>query len=132
MHWFGFLGSWAFAALISWVWLFVGSARRDAEFQMNVALVLAICFCACATWSGFRIAALRRMGLRWRGAAISSRAGGGELRQEFGNFEAIRRGLDGAFQIRFKDHSLLKLDPYARNASDFLARFSEELGSDVY
>jgi hypothetical protein len=131
-HWFCLLGSWAFGALISWVWLFVGSARRDAEFQMNVALVLAIVFCAGAAWSGFRIAKLRGMALRWRGDAIAWHESGRDHQQAFGAFDAVRRGFDGTFQIRFKDQSVLKLDPYARNVSDFLARFSEEIGSDVY
>jgi len=131
-HWFCLIGSWAFATLISWVWLFVGSARRDAAFQMNVALVLAIVFCAVAAWSGFRIAALRRMGLRWRNEAIVWHGGGRELQQTFADFDAVRRGMDGTLQIRFKDQAVLKVDPYARNASDFLARFSEDIGSDVY
>ena len=131
-HWFCFVGSWAFGALISWVWVFVGSARADAEFQMNVALLLAVVFCTAGAGSGFYVAALRRKELRWRGDVICWRERRQEMRQEFSSFDAIRRNWDGAFQIRFKDQSILKLDFYARNASEFLARFSEEIGEDVY
>lgn len=131
-HWFCFLGSWAFGALISWVWLFVGSGRSDAEFQMNMALLLAVSFCAAGASSGFYIAALRRKALRWRGDVICWRQRRQERRQEFSRFDAIRRSWDGTLQIRFADQSILKLDLYARNASEFLARFSEEIGEDVY
>ena len=131
-HWFCFVGSWAFGALMSWIWLFVGSARADAEFQMQVALLLAIAFVAGAAWCGFQIAAVRRMALRWRGDAICWQENARELRQGFARFDALRRRLDGAFEIRFADGSVLWLDFYARNASEFLARISEEIGADVY
>jgi hypothetical protein len=131
-HWFCFLGSWAFGTLISWVWLFVGSRRSDAGFQMNVALLLAVVFCTAGASSGIYIAALRRKALRWRGDVICWRERRQEMRQGFSRFEAIRRGWDGSFHIRFTDQSILKLDLYARNASEFLARFSEEIGEDVY
>ena len=131
-HWFCFVGSWSFGALISWVWLFVGSARADAELQMNMALLLAVIFCTAGAGSGFYVATLRRKELRWRGDVICWRERSQEMLQEFSSFDAIRRGWDGAFQIRFKDQSILKLDSYARNASEFLARFSEEIGDEVY
>jgi hypothetical protein len=44
VHWFAFIGCWALAAMISWVWLFVGSARDDAEMQMRHALGLILAF----------------------------------------------------------------------------------------
>ena len=70
MHWFCFFGSWSFASLITWVWLFVGSARRDAAVQMQYALLLIGGFGISAAWSGFYIARLRRTALRWRGSTI--------------------------------------------------------------
>src|SRR5262245_29324400 len=65
-HWFCFLGCWALTALISWVWLFVGSGRRDAEQQMLYALLLVLAFGVGSAWSGFYVARLRRTALRWR------------------------------------------------------------------
>lgn len=131
-HWFCFAGSWAFGSLMSWVWLFVGSDRADAAFQMRIALLLAVVFCTAAALSAFFIARLKRMQLRWRGSVICWRAGTLDCRQQFSQFAALRRGIDGSFLIRFEDQSVLTLDSQARNASDFLARFSEELGEDVY
>lgn len=131
-HWFAFLGAWGFGALISWVWVFVGSVRADAEFQMKMALLLAMIFTSAGAAMGLYINSLRRKALRWRGGAIRWRTRGHEHEQAFANFDAIRRALDGTFQIRFKDQTILKLDLYERNADDFLARFSEALGHDVY
>ena len=44
MHWFSFYGSAALFALIAWVWIFVGSARQDAAFQMRIAFWLSFAF----------------------------------------------------------------------------------------
>ena len=128
MHWFAFLGCWALAALISWVWLFVGSARHDAEVQMRYALWLIVAFGAGAAWSGFYIAQLRRMALRWRGTAIQWRERGRDVVQDMGDFDAFRRALSGALHLRFRDGAILKLDLYSRNAEDFMAAMSERSG----
>ena len=116
MHWFAFLGCWALATLISWVWLFVGSARHDAEVQMRYALGLILAFGAGAAWSGFYIAQLRRMALSWRGTAIQWRERGRDVVEDMSDFDAYRRAFSGAFLFRFRDGTILKLDPYARNA----------------
>lgn len=131
-HWFCFAGSWSLAALVSWVWLFVGSSRSDAALQMHIAHLLALAFCAAGAWSGFHIAALRRTALRWRGNTMAWRAHSGERRQAFTDFDAIRRRLDGALQVRFRDQTVLTLDPHASNADAFLARLSEAFGEDIY
>jgi hypothetical protein len=116
-HWFCLAGAWGFGALISWVWLFVGSSRADADSQMKVALGLAIVFCMAGTWGGFQIAALRRKALRWRGGDVIWRERGEERRQEFAQFDSLRRGWGGDFQIRFKDQTVLKLDFNSWSAS---------------
>jgi hypothetical protein len=128
MHWFCFLGCWAFAALISWVWLFVGSARHDADVQMRYALGLILVFGTGAAWSGFYIAQLRRMALRWRGTAIQWRERGRDVVQDMGDFDAWRRALSGTLHFRFRDGAILKLDVYSRNADDFMAAISERSG----
>lgn len=76
MHWFSFAGSWAISGLISWIWIFVGSSRSDADTQMMWALALALFFAAGAAWGGLHVASLRRISLRWRGAQIRWEAKG--------------------------------------------------------
>lgn len=127
-HWFAFVGGWAFATLISWVWLFLGSARFDAGSQMNVAFVLAVACCAGAVYTGFQITALRYTALRWQDRKITWREHGKEVTQEFARVVSIHRSFGGEIQIRFSDQSTLKLDPYARNASEFIACVSDVIG----
>lgn len=129
-HWFCLFGGWGFAVLISWVWLFVGSGRADAEFQMRIALLLAVVFSSTAAWTGFYIARLRRTALRWRGDEIVWREGASERRQEFSKVIAMRQSWDSAIHIRFADQSILKLDMYAKNASEFLSHLTGD-GRDV-
>ncbi|MEO8723811.1 MAG: hypothetical protein ABI395_09885, partial [Sphingobium sp.] len=66
-HWFGLFGSWGISAIVTWVWLFVGSDRLDADQQMFTALLLILGFGAGAAWSAIYIAQLRRAAIRWRG-----------------------------------------------------------------
>jgi hypothetical protein len=130
-HWFCFVGCWAFATLISWVWLFVGSGRQDAEVQMRYALMLIFAFGGGAAWSGFYIARLRRMALRWRGTTIRWYGRGGEIVQDMGDFDAFRHAISGALHLRFRDGATLKLDLYSRNAEELAAAISERAGVDI-
>jgi hypothetical protein len=45
-----------------------------------------------------------------------------------GDFEAFRRAFSGALHFRFRDGAVLKLDPYSRNAEDFMVAISERSG----
>jgi hypothetical protein len=130
-HWFCFVGCWAFAMLVSWVWLYVGSARRDAEAQMRWALLLILAFGMGAAWSGFYIAQVRRRLLRWRGATIRWRERGRDMVQDMADFNGFRRTFSGLFHVRFRDGAVLKLDLYCRNAEDLAATTSEYLGRDI-
>lgn len=127
-HWFCFLGSWSFATLISWVWLFVGSARRDADVQMRYALLLIFAFGIGAAWTGFYIAKLRRAAVRWRGSAIRWSERGRDVVQDMADFDSFRRTMSGALHLRFRDGTILKLDLYSRNAQDLAAALSERAG----
>jgi hypothetical protein len=130
-HWFCFVGCWAFATLVSWVWLFVGSARRDAEAQMRWALLLILAFGIGSALSGFYIAQLRRRALRWRGTTIQWRERGRDLVQDLTDFDGFRRAFSGLFHVHFRDGTILKLDLYARNAEDFAVAISEQVGRDI-
>src|SRR5262245_10486636 len=131
MHWFCFAGCWAFATLISWVWLFAGSARHDAEAQMRYALLLVFAFGTGAAWSGFYIAQLRRTALRWRGTAIQWRQRGREIVEDMADFDAYRHAFSGALHLRFRDGAILKLDLYARNAEDFTIAIAQQVGRPI-
>ena len=130
-HWFCLVGCWAFAMLISWVWLFVGSARHDADVQMRYALLLIFAFGVAAAWSGFYIAQLRRKALRWRGTAIRWRERDGDVVEDMGDFDAFREAFGGALHVRFRDGAILKLDLHSRNAEELAAAISQRAGFGI-
>jgi hypothetical protein len=130
-HWFCFLGCWAFATLVSWVWLFVGSARRDAAAQMGYALILVFAFGIGAALSGFYMVRLRRTALRWRGTAIRWRERGRDIVQDMGDLDVWRHALSGLFHLRFRDGTILKLDLHARNAEDLAVAINERSDFDI-
>ena len=130
-HWFCLVGCWAFAMLISWVWLFVGSARHDAEIQMVYALLLIFAFGIASAWSGFYIVQLRRRALRWRGTAIRWHERDGDVVEDMGDFDAFREVFGGALHFRFRDGAILKLDLHSRNAEDLAAAISQRAGFGV-
>jgi hypothetical protein len=131
-HWFCFVGSWVFAALITWVWIFVGSARRDAEVQMRYALILIFVFGVGAVLSGFYMVRLRRMALRWSGTVIRWRERGQDVVQNMSDFDAWRHAWSGLFHLRFRDGTILKLDLYAKNAEDLAVAINERVGIDIW
>jgi hypothetical protein len=126
MHWFSFLGSAAMSALIGWVWIFVGSARSDAEFQMRVAWWLSFIFGAGAVYAGLLVYRLRKLSLRMRGRTIAYDEDGRERRYAVEDFVAWRRRWRGDFQLLFKDGNVVALDPFARNSDEFMGRLYDE------
>ena len=125
---FCFLGSWAFSALVTWVWLFVGSARRDAESQIVGMLVLIFAFGAAALLSSAAMLRLHSMRLRWRGGVIRWLSAGREVTQQMSDFEAWRLPWSGLLHLRFEDGTDLKLDTYARNAEALAVAINERSG----
>lgn len=123
-HWFAAVGSAAFSTLLAWVYLFVGSARRDAAFQMKVAFLLSIAFGLCAIYGAWRVRAIKRENIRWRGARIV-RLGHDGQEQQFDTGRAVgwRRTLSGLHVLAFADGSTLSVDPFANGVDAFMAEF---------
>lgn len=124
-HWFAAVGSAAFSTLTAWVYLFVGSARRDAAFQMRIAFLLSIAFGLCAIYCAWRIRAIKRENVRWRGTRIVRTVRDGQ-EQSIDNGRAFgwRRTFSGWYVLGFADGSVQYVDPYAKGAD----RFMVELG----
>lgn len=123
MHWFSFYCSAALFALIAWVWIFVGSARSDAAFQMRIAFWLSFTFGIGAVYSGVLIRKLRKTALRMRGDQIAYiDADGREANQSIADFTAFRRRWRGDYQLLFNDGTVIALDPYAKNSDEFMGR----------
>jgi hypothetical protein len=120
-HWFAAAGSAAFSTLMAWVYLFVGSSRRDAPFQMRIAFLLSVAFGLGAIYSAWRIRAIKRENIRWLGTRIV-RTGRDGQEQTVDNGRAFgwRRTFSGLCVLGFSDGSILYLDPYTKGIDTFL------------
>lgn len=135
-HWFGFLGCAAFALLTAWVWLYVGSARRDAAQQMVICFWLSAGMGLFALIGGANIVAIRRQGLRWRDGLLAYEGADGMLRTlAMADFDAIRRTWAGAYELRFADGTVVAVDPLASGSDAFMrelfARSEPQTGSSL-
>jgi hypothetical protein len=132
MHWAGLLMGAGLFGLIAWVWIFVGSARSDAAFQMKIAFWLSFVFGICAAYMAHQMRKIRKTALRMRGEQIAFRDETGKERsQKVRDFEAFRRRWRGDYQLLFKDGTILTLDPYATNSDTFMGRLFDEPLSDT-
>lgn len=123
-HWFAALGSTAISALVAWVYIFVGSVRRDAAFQMQVAFYLSVAFGLCAIYSAWRVRAIKRENIRWRGTRIIlSQRDDHDRMQDGGSAVAWWKTLSGLYAMRFADGSTLYIDPFTKGSDEFAGRF---------
>lgn len=136
-HWFGFLGCAGLALLTAWVWLYVGSARRDAAQQMVICFWLSAGMGLFAVIGGANIIAIRRQGLRWRDGLLAYEGADGMPRTlAMADFDAIRRTWGGAYELRFMDGTVVAVDPFASGSDAFMrelfARSEPPTGSSLY
>jgi hypothetical protein len=134
-HWFSALGSAAFSTLLAWIYIFIGSARRDAMFQMKVASLLATAFGLCAVYSAWRIRAIKRENIRWRGSRIVRTDRDGQDRIHDGTSAvAWSRTWSGYFTLRLAEGSILYIDPFTKGSDEFIGDFgppedAEDIGN---
>ena len=121
-HWFGLIGSWLAVGLMSWVWIFVGSARRDAAQQMQIAFGLILAFGFCSVFSAHFMASIKRMNLRWRGAMLVFNGPAGPQKLDMGDAMAFRRDLSGSYRFTFEGGEVVKVDPFAKGSDAFFAK----------
>lgn len=132
-HWFALIGSIGIMGLMSWIWLFVGSARRDAQSQMMYAYILVVAFGIGATYCAYHISRLRTECLRWRGAAIEfEEASGATRRLLMRDFQAFRRLISGYFELTFAGGAVIRLDPYADGSGELLAALFETANEESF
>ena len=132
LHWFAVLGSWALSLLISWVWLFVGSARSDAAEQMRWAFLLAATFALGAAFAALQLSHLLRMGLRWRGDELVWFDKGSARQQSIRKCVDLCKRWTGHLRVRFADGAMLDIDPYAARAPELLALIAEQVNDNAF
>lgn len=127
MHWFGVALGAVLTVVFSYVWLFVGSSRADAESQMAILFWLIIAFGLGTLVVAWTIVSVRLQDLRWRGRKMSFSGGEGTLSRSFDEVADLRETLFGQAEIAFSDGSRLRVDPYAVGAHRLLQAIADDL-----
>lgn len=126
MHWTALVGSSGAVALCLYIRLFVGSARADAEFQMQVLNLIIAGFAICIAITAWQVAAILRQRLHWRGQQIAREVAGGELEiRSMRDVIEMHRSWNGTVRLAFVDGTVLKLDQYATSVHELWERVVE-------
>ena len=126
MHWGGVAGGSGIVFLLLYVRLFVGSARADAEYQMQVLTLLMLAFAACVVIGAATIRSIVRSDVRWRGTNLDyAGTDGARITKDLAQVVGMQRRWSGHVLIAFADGDVLKLDGYADKVSDLCARIIE-------
>jgi hypothetical protein len=130
-HWGCFFASWAFAAFMSWVWVFAGNNLCDSEAQLRAALWLIGGFGAFAILFGWYIDLTGWRQVHWRGSEVRWRNKMGDQVQQMQDCYGFRWTRWGYLHLKFLDGAILKLDPYTKGALDLVAAMGEQAEIDV-
>lgn len=126
MHWIGVSGSSGIVCLMLYVRLFVGSARSDAETQMQILTLLILAFAVCVVVGATTIRSIIRADVRWRGTKLDYPGQAGDrVTKDLAEVVGMERRWTGHVFIRFADGDVLKLDGYADGVSELCSRIIE-------
>ena len=126
MHWSGIVLGAGLVCLMLYVRLFVGSARADAENQMQILTWLILAFALCVLTGVATIRSVVRTDVRWRGTSLDyAGANGSRITKDLAQVVGMQRRWTGNILIGFADGDVLKLDGYASGVSDLCARIIE-------
>jgi hypothetical protein len=131
-QWFTSLGSSAFASLIIWVWIYVGSARHDGAFQMNVAWWLAMAFGLGALVVSMQMLRIARGSVSWRSDKLAVGRGDGLSLRTMHDIERVDPVSLGRVRLHFQDGLVLPIDISANGADGLLQSVYAIKGMDDY
>jgi hypothetical protein len=125
LHWTRLIFAGALLLFLLYVRVFVGSARHDAERQMNfltgliVAFGIAVAFCTRA------IVRVRSLGFEWHGNTLAWRNGQGDrVVRTSDALRSVRRSVEG-WILSFADGESVELDGRAQGCAELLAQLAE-------
>lgn len=126
MHWSGVVLSAGIVGVMLYVRLFVGSARADAETQMQYLTLLVVAFGLCVLVGAMTIRSIVRADVRWRGSKLDYAApDGSRITKDLAEVLGMKRGWTGHVLIGFADGDVLKLDGYAAGVSELCTNIIE-------
>jgi hypothetical protein len=127
MHWIGVGLGGGLVLLMSYVRLFVGSARPDAERQMTILSWLIVAFAVGTIAVALAMVVIRRQAVQWRGDRIVYRRGWREVERDLEDVVGITTNLVGQVVLHFSDGAVLRLDPYAQGSAELVETIHERL-----
>lgn len=129
LHWTGVgLGA-ALTCLFSYVWMFVGSSRPDADRQMTILFWLIMAFGFLSVMVGREMRAIVDLSIRWRGQRLIFSTKGTDRSYDLGDVAALRRTAMGRTVVTFSDGAILLIDPYATTAEELIVAIAEHLAA---
>ncbi|MEQ1669584.1 MAG: hypothetical protein ABL893_01870 [Hyphomicrobium sp.] len=129
MHWTGLWLSAALTGFMSFIFLFVGSARADAAQQMQILFWLIVVFGLATIASAVSVRVIRRSAARWRGEKIAFTLRGAEQTRSFADVTGLQSTPFGGVVVSFRDGVGLRLDPHARGAQELIEQIDEHLAA---
>lgn len=125
---FAIIGGTLLTLFLSYIWLFVGSARSDAESQMQILFWLIMAFGGATTITLIQFRAARRTAIRWRGDILCWQdRTGAEQRRSLDDIVALRRALLGPVHVLFEDGAELRIDPNTKHALALIGEIDDRL-----
>ncbi len=119
-HWVSVgLGS-GLTGLFTYIYLFVGSARVDAAYQMTVLFWMTLIFGTATLYMALSAVMTARQQLRWRGETLTYRDRGRVVLRWFDEVADIKTTLAGDYVLRFVDGTSLTVDADSRGAMEFI------------
>ena len=135
MHWFGVVVGSGLVCLMLYVRLFVGSARSDAESQMQILTLLILAFALCVVIGAATIRSIIRADGRWRGSNLDYPGPNGTIvSKNLAQVVGMERRWTGHVFISFADGDVLKLDGHADGVTELCSRIieiDERLAADM-
>jgi hypothetical protein len=127
--WIGLPLNFGFAALLSYVYLFVGSARADAAFQMAMLLFLAVSFNLIAIFIAYMTIAEE---VRWNDLCVRRRTVFFETRIiTWHQLAMLGSEGSGYWWIKAYNGPKLRFSPYNNGFRELLAKILENLPTNL-
>lgn len=129
MTWFGLVLSFALTGFMTYIYLFVGSSRDDAEFQMAVLLVLATVFNIATVLLAYSTIVEQ---VRWNDVRVERRTLLFETRaMTWHQLASLGSEPGGYWWISAYDGPRIRFSPYCNGFRDLLAKITEHLPPDL-
>lgn len=126
MHWTALVLGGALVLLFVYFRLFVGSARHDAEHQMNLLTGLTLAFGIGVGICAWQILRVRSLSFEWRGDTLAWRTGKERVLRRAHELTSVRESPWGWVSLSFADGSSVKLDAYAQGCAEFMHQLAEQ------